>query len=460
MREQLNWARSGCSGYRAGTKTGVHRARNHPAEEVGGVSVYGTARSSKFGRIREPLANPHSRIASGLLQRRKSHIKRYEMAFVERKGYGKRVMNSVVGAFIGILLFLGSFVLLGWNEYDAVRQTGAITELDSVAIPDVDAETVDDSRQGKLVHMAAVAVTEDVLEFRQFGVREKAIRLSWETLIYQWVESETEEDDRTVYDYDKVWVGDPIDSRSFREPRHSNEGSEKHFQDGGVEANEVRFGAFLLTPTLVRQIDDRRPHALDPAIASDIRPAGRVHDGVFYTGDPDDPQIGDEKVEVTIVGPQHQATVMAQQAGSTFEAYKTKVGIEKEILYLGLLSKDEVIGKQRTAAALKRWLLRAGGFVCMWIGLSLVLSPLRALVSFIPFASRLLEGAIGFVTFFFALALTSLTVAAAWFVVRPILSIVLFVVTGVALFLAFRARGADTDSPAGAPPSAPPPLPN
>lgn len=376
------------------------------------------------------------------------------MAQSESGGCVGRIMHSFVGVLFGVVLFLGSFVLLGWNEYDAVRQTGAITELERIAIADVSAESVNDANEGRLVHIANAAVSEDELEYRVFGVREQAIHLRWNSSIYQWVEEERKQDDRTTYEYHQEWVDQPINSDHFRKHGYSNTGT-KHFQDGSVQATNVRFGAFRLTTDLIRQIDNEQLFPLPPTIVSDVRPRGEVHEGIFYTGNPDNPEIGDELVEVYIVPPRQDVTVMAQQSQNTFQAYRTKVGISKSLLYLGRLSKDQVIAKQRTEAAIRRWAFRALGFILMWVGLALVFGPIRAIFSFIPFVSRLLEGAIGFVTFFFAAGLTMLTIALAWFAVRPILAIVLIVLAAFALVVAYRAR---SQAPATAT-STPPPLP-
>lgn len=376
-----------------------------------------------------------------------------------RNGYGKRVKNSFAGVIFGMLLVPGSFLVLGWNERDAVRQTGAITEIEKVAIADVPAESIDGQYDGKLVHMSSEAATDEILEFPDFGIRENAIRLSLDASIYQWVEHRKEKDNNTTYSYNREWVDQPINSSDFRESGHSNDGSEKHFRDDRAQAENVTFGAFSLTKNLIGQINADEKYVLPASVALDVRPQGEVKDGVFYTGNPGDPQIGDERVEVSVVGPRHAATVMATQRGSTFASYETKVGIAKELLYLGKLSKGEVIDRQRTEAALKRWALRATGFVMMWIGFAMILSPLKAIVSFIPFASRLLEGAVGIVTFLLALVLTSLVIAVAWFAVRPILSGILLAIAIGGFILIYRQKAAPEASLATAGPSAGPPPP-
>ena len=377
-----------------------------------------------------------------------------------RHGYGKRVKNSIVGAIFGMLMVPGSLGLLIWNERDAVRQTGAITEIEKVALADVSAESVDESMDSKLVHMTSTAETQDMLSYDTFGIRENAMRLRWDASIYQWEEDRKKEDDRTVYRYHKKWVNRPVDSSRFHESHgHSNEGSTMHFQDGQAQAENVDFGAFRLSKKLISQINDEDRLSIPESVALDVRPQGVVKNGVFQTGNPSDPQIGDERVEVYMVGPKHDATIMALQTGNTFASYETRVGIDKEILYLGTLTKSEVIGRQRTEAAIRRWIFRAIGFIVMWIGFACILKPLRSIASFIPFASRLLDGAIGMVTFLIALVLSSAVIAVAWFAVRPILSITVTLIAVAGFYLLSRQKSDESmEQPSGG--AVPPPLPS
>ena len=357
-----------------------------------------------------------------------------------QKSYGNRVKGAVVGVIFGVFLFFGSFFLIAWNERDAVRQTAAITEIEKVAIADVPAERVEPDNEGQLVHIRNSANTDEILANVEFAIRENAIRLRWDASIYQWDEDRREEDDETIYEYEKKWVDHVIDSSQFQDTSHSNAGSEMHFHDGRKQAQEVQLGAFVLSERLIDQIGNEKKYNLSDDNVVNVQPAGTVRDGVFFTGDPDDPQIGDEKVEVSIVDPRQDVTVMATQQSNTFAAYQTKVGIPKELLYMGLLTKEEVIAKQRFAAALRRWLIRGGGFLAMWIGLMLLFRPLRAILSFVPLLSRIVGGAIGLVTFVLALVLSLITIAVFWFVARPLLSIILLIIAAVGLFLLLRKR--------------------
>lgn len=380
-----------------------------------------------------------------------------------QKSYGDRVKNAFAGVIIGAILFLGSFVLLAWNERDAVRQTSAINEIEEVAVEDVSVDSVNAQYEGVLVHMKGRAKTEEELENRQFGIRLPAIRLRWDASIYQVEEDKREDDDEIVYSYKERWVDRVINSNTFHDPsyRDANEGSQKTLTDGREQASDIRLGAFHLSDSLIGQISNEHPLPLEDAPAEPplaespegetTRPEGTVSGGIFYTGDPSSPQVGDEKIEFFIVDPEQDVTVMAQQKGESFAAFQTKVGVPKELLYHGLLTKAEVIGKQRTEAAIKRWLLRLGGFVAMWVGMMLAFKPIKALLSFLPFVDDMVGFVVGAVTFVLALAMTLMTIAVFWFASRPILAISL-VAVAAALIGFFMMRGGKRQAaPAAAP---------
>ena len=368
------------------------------------------------------------------------------MASARRNSYFGRVIGSFAAAVFGIGLFVGSFVLLGWNEKDATRQKAAIAELEDVAIADVSAQTINPDYDGKLIHTAYEAISQDVLEFKEFGIKENAIRVFWEAEIYQWVESSKTENDRRVYSYSKKWVDRVQDSSSFNSGgqeggRHSNYGSNKKFSGGNIFASNVMFGAFKLPPSLIKKIKGEQKYNIDSGLVSDLYPGGSVSDGVFYSNNPTSPQIGDERVKVFIVPPKKEVTIMARQSGQSFLPYQTENNISKELLYMGKKSKEEVIDAQRFEAALKRWGFRGGGFLAMWLGLVMILKPLRAIVSFIPFAGRMLEGAVAFVTFFLAMALSLFTIGVSWIFVRPGFAGFILLAAIISIVLVYRAKG-------------------
>jgi len=75
--------------------------------------------------------------------------------------------NSIVGALIGIALFLVSFPLLFWNEGRAVQTYNSLVE-GAAAVISVNADVVDPVNEGKLVHITGPADIDETLTDPEF----------------------------------------------------------------------------------------------------------------------------------------------------------------------------------------------------------------------------------------------------------------------------------------------------
>ena len=84
------------------------------------------------------------------------------------------------------------------------------------------------------------------------------------------------------------------------------------------------------------------------------------------------------------------------------------------------------------------FLLRFVGFIFMAIGISLILSPLSKIFSFIPVIGEIAERLTIFAATIIALALTLITIAIAWIAVRPLISIPLIIISAVLIILVFK----------------------
>ena len=67
-----------------------------------------------------------------------------------------RLSSAIGGVLFGLLFFLGSFVLIFWNEGRTVHRAQALSEGKGAVIT-VDAAKVDPNNEGALVHMTAKA---------------------------------------------------------------------------------------------------------------------------------------------------------------------------------------------------------------------------------------------------------------------------------------------------------------
>lgn len=127
---------------------------------------------------------------------------------------------------------------------------------------------------------------------------------------------------------------------------------------------------------------------------------------------------------------------------------------------MGMLSADEMNEKAVTAAKMRTWAVRLGGFLIMGMGLATIVGPLAVLGDVIPFIGSLIRGASGFVAFALAGVLSLVVIAIAWFTYRPMLSIPLLVGAGaLAWWVARRGKGeAAAGPPAVEGNGSPPPM--
>ena len=260
----------------------------------------------------------------------------------------------------------------------------------------------------------------------------------------------------TTYSYRREWVDKPVDLSRFKESGHENRGR-KRYPDGSSQAAMVTLGGFRLPPGLVSQMDWSEPYALAGLPEEFVGP-GQVVDGVFHTGRPGDPEIGDERVSFSITRPR-DVSVLAVQRGDTFAAYKTESGKTKFLLYPGLLTAEQVVKGEQQKAMLLRWVLRGGGVFAMFFGFLLVFKPLSVLADVIPFLGSLAGMAGAAVSLVLSVGISFMVIALSWIAFRPLVGIPLLLVgAGCLVMVGVKlARGRRRVGMTAPPPPPPPP---
>jgi hypothetical protein len=384
---------------------------------------------------------------------------------VTEQSWFSRIGGAFKGIIFGLLLFLAAFVLLFWNEGRAVKTYKTLKEGSGIVVS-VPADRVDPANQGKLVHLSGRAVTEATLADPVFGVSANALKLRREVEMYQWQERSHSEEKKkvgggtetvTTYSYSKVWSGHAISSSSFKKSSgHENPGS-MPYQDAEQLADKVTLGAFTLPASLVGKIGGAQQLPVSSEIPLPEELAGRAErqDGGFYLGEnPASPQIGDVRIKFEIV-PQQEISVVAQQSGSSFTPYQSKAGGSIELLQEGMKSAAAMFEKAQSDNTILTWLLRAGGFFLMFLGLSMMLKVLSVLADVLPFLGNLVGAGTGIISFLIAGVLSLLTIAVAWITFRPLLGIGLLAAAAVLAFL-IKGKMGKANPQAVAPPPPPP----
>lgn len=359
---------------------------------------------------------------------------------VTRVGLGSRLVNSLVGVLIGIVIFIGAFPLLFWNESRTVRTARTLLEGRAIVKPTT-ADAVLPELENALVHLTGVTNTPEVLQDEVFGIAANAIGLRRNVEMYQWKESSrTQSQDRiggsqeqvTTYSYERVWSDSPIRSAEFWNPAGHENPSEIPFRSAELRAELVNLGAYHLDSSLVKQLNQRDIMLLSEAQTLSIsRAAGidatRSGDWFYLPyagGSAQAPSVGDMRIRFEVI-PSSTVSVVAQQQGSELSPYPSKHGATINLLAYGEISSADMFATAEQSNRLLAWALRLAGFMLMTAGLGLLAGPLVTLGKIIPPVGALLGLGVRLIAGVLALVLSTVTIALAWVAVRPVFGIAL-----------------------------------
>ena len=360
---------------------------------------------------------------------------------VENVGWFSRIGDSIKGIGCGFLLFIIAFPLLWWNEGRAVIEATGIAAAKKACIT-VPADKVDPANDGKLIHVIGQATTSEKLTDDITKFETNALRLHRKVEIFQWLEEKkttTEkkvgggETKTTKYTYKQEWVSKPVDSKDFKERGHENRGNPP-FDDASVNSKEGTLGAFKLGSA----IGHFSTFEILPIEAAHVEaPKGfHVEPQYLYQGNnPRSPQVGDVRVSFESVKPA-EYTIIAGQSAGAFTDFKAAQKIVF-VVQKGNVTKEKVFSDMESANTMLTWVLRAVGFFCMFIGVTMVLKPLSVLADVLPFVGGIVEFGASLIGLLVALPCTFFIIGIAWVAHRPILGISLLVVGGVACFFLF-----------------------
>ena len=369
---------------------------------------------------------------------------------ISTESWFSRIADSIKGILFGFLMFIIAFPLLWWNEGNSVERYNSLKEGQSVVIS-VPATTVNTTNEGKLIHTQGLANTEEILKDNVFAVSAPAIKLQRIVSMYQWKETEKTESSEQVggskttkktYSYGKEWSDNEINSSQFKDSSGHNNPT-MPYKSQTIQAQNVTVGAFKLSAEQIGRLSGEQNLSIQGA-QTPTQLAGKkltVTGTGFYLGNtPTNPQIGDLQISFKVVKPS-DVSLVAQQQANSFVAYKTKAGSAVDLLEMGLMDANTMFAIAQKENTIITWMIRIGGFLLMWMGLSMILKPLSVLAAVLPLLGNLIAMGTGLFAFLLSLPFTLLTIAIAWIVYRPLLAGILIVVAvGAVLAMKFMPR--------------------
>lgn len=388
---------------------------------------------------------------------------------VTRTGWGKRIGQSLSGALIGGLLLLASFALLWWNEGRAIGEARALAE-GAGAVVDVGIDALDPAREGELLHVTGAVDARPEARDDATGIAVDALQLRRVVEMYQWVEKRSSKEEKklgggsetvTVYDYEQQWNDDPIDSGDFKKSETHANPSDWPLRSDSFAAGEVTLGAFTLAQPVRDALGSWQdlPAKITAQLPEQFGEFRRMASGILYRGvDPERPQIGDMRVRYEYQ-PEATYSIVAKQTGGMLDRYVASNGREVLLVEDGSVPAAKMFEGAQSRNSLITWLVRLGGTVLMWIGLSMVFAPISRVLDVLPMLGTIGSWGIGLVTGLISLLLSLTTIGIAWVFYRPLLGAAIILGVVVLFIWSRSGRKAAVVVAPVMPPSAPPPPP-
>eukprot|EP00854_Cymbomonas_tetramitiformis_P016080 gene16080-19074_t len=375
-----------------------------------------------------------------------------------------RVSNSVGGAIFGIVIFFASFGILGWNEVRYVGQRDALAKCASLVV-ESPCEPLS-TNAGVVVHLSCDLPYVPTFRDDDFYVNSTALELSRTVEMKQYIESYTEkctkdkvgggQTCKKTYHYNLDYSANYEEISNPSAPSYYENPRVWEYKSRDYKASSLNLGEFSLPGDMVTSLISASPivanNGLDalpkcPRNLSSYSGCARNGDVLALTGytkrsTQSDRTHGNLRVTFSVHN-SSSASVVAVQTGSsastgsdnhskavTFAPYSKK-GYDCYLIEPGTISADDMFKHANDANTGLLWTLRIVGFILMWLGLYLVLSPTGLIVDLVPFIgpciSDFVEMGIAIVTFLNALVLSLITIAIAWLVARPIIGIPLLI---------------------------------
>ncbi len=374
---------------------------------------------------------------------------------VTQQSWGSRLKESSRGVIIGLLLFIGAFPLLFWNEGRALHRAQTLQEGEKIVVSGNDVNKADRYLyDDKLVHVTGKARTDETLKDPMFGIEAaNAIKLRRAVEMYQWEEfahSETREqlggsiETVTTYSHSKVWSEELIDSNNFKQPLGHHNPSYMSVNSETWNAKQVKLDDFTLSATLVEKLNNYQRLPITPEIFEQSNaqlPGQKIHlnYGSYYVGqDPNNPMVGDLRIKFEFVRPMVISVIAKQvssNSGLSLSSYRTETGGDLELFEEGRVTAEEMFERAKTRNTIETWFFRIAGLFMMFIGLNLIFEVLKILAAVLPALGNIVGVLGSLIAMVLALIFSLITIAIAWLYYRPFLAIILLIIAGGILYL-------------------------
>lgn len=329
---------------------------------------------------------------------------------VERSGFFGEVGRAFLAIPFGILLFLGSFVVLFLTE-------GRTNEAKVAADSEVVSADSAGGQDGEFVSVTGELGTKDPVGDVDYLEAGSWLAVNRDVQMYAWTEdTRTEERKRagggtdriTYYEYREEWVDKPAESTRFDRPEgHIN--PPMRIASMQFASREASIGAWGFNAADAH-LPSPEALALGSATFKGEAAKGTVVGEHLYlgAGTAQAPRIGDLRISWEVLPAGTRATAFAEGAGGELVAHMHKG--KTRMFRVARGGRDEAIATLLAEYKVLGWVGRVAGFFMMWIGMMMVFAPLHEVLDILPFMGSMSRGLAMVATLPIAMVLTTVTV--------------------------------------------------
>lgn len=372
---------------------------------------------------------------------------------VEKKSYGKRILDSFVGVLIGFLLFIGSFIVLfinegrenlanyarqasEYNQGETYEENDLVYIVGSLSATNFAADNY--LKEDGYIYLERIVEMYAYIEHERTKTKEK-LGGSTETIY--------------TYSYTTAWTQNPQKTSTFKgdstELPQNIPGNYDSWIDAmpknvsgvatGISINGVQVAGgleFSGAKELALTANDVRNLAGNESVANNL--IYRANNG-----SPDNIKVGDVRIRFRAITSDDEGILLARYDGSKFKPFLTKKDSKIFRFFAGVESKNEVVEILNAEYKATLWLLRLVGFLMMFFGLLLIANPVTTLLSVVPVFAKIGRFAYGILAFIVSLILTGLTILIAMILNNVYIAIGVVVLLIVIIVIILKSRKKD-----------------
>ncbi|GEM_PF-638601 len=375
---------------------------------------------------------------------------------VERKSFGSKILSSFVTAIIGLVVFLGSFVVLYINEgrEDLGKVASAASEVTQ------EGHSLD---KGTLIGVKG-SITASAYAGDTYLAQGEYVYIARTVEMYAYIEEEHRESKdnlggstttTTTYSYKKEWTLSPRQTSTFQGdanelpgsiPADYNQKIASMPEQAHEQGEQLKMGRYTLMDN-VEFSGSKQLKLTQDKINAEALEHYALTSSYLFLGDegisPTSARLGDYRISYLVIDSSDIGILLGAADGDSISAFITPKEHQLYRFFAGAGSLSEAVQILTQEHKTVTWILRLVGFLMMFLGLIAMTGPITKFLSVVPVFSKISGFIFGVIAFFVSLVLTTVIVVISMVLHNFFLALgVAAILIAVAVILIVRKRSA------------------